>query len=96
MAHSGLSPVRYSVSNELRPVVTTQHCGSNPLSNQFLEMNNEAVSSDRTLDQPAQTFTGVLIYDRAHLERFTLLKDIKRKIHAYTALGAIAVATSFV
>lgn len=43
-------------------------------------MRDEPFSGDRSLHETAQAFTGVLVHDRADLDRFPTLTDIKLEI----------------
>ena len=80
-AGAGACPVGHRFADELRPVVRPEHSGSAADGDEILEMRGEPVGGDRPLDQPADAFPGVLIDDRADLDRPALLVGVELEVH---------------
>ena len=67
--------------NQLGPVVAAQHRGVAALGGQAIQLTNQVIGGDGSLDQPTQAFAGVLVDDGHDLDRPPIGGGVELKIH---------------
>ena len=80
-AGAGACPVGHRFADELRPVVRPEHRRGAPGGDEVLEVGGEPVGGNRPFHQPTDALPGVLVDDRADLDRSAVLVGVELEVH---------------